>query len=130
MLAYSAIGNVGFILFGFAAGTAAGYSAALYYTLVYVLMTIGAFAVILIASRDGNEADQLEHYKGLHQRDPLLAGAMAVMMFSTAGIPPFVGFWAKLQIIEALLGRGLLAFAIVAVVTSVIGAFYYFAWCG
>lgn len=125
MLAYSAIGNVGFILFGFAAGTAAGYSAALFYTLAYVLMTIAAFGVVLIASRDGCEADQLEHYKGLHQRDPLLAGAMAFVMFSTAGVPPFVGFWAKLQVIEALLGSGLLAFAIVAVVASVIGAFYY-----
>jgi NADH-quinone oxidoreductase subunit N len=125
MLAYSAIGNVGFILFGFAAGTSAGYSAALFYTLTYVLMTVAAFAVILIASRDGCEADQLEHYKGLHQRDPLLAGALAVVMFSTAGVPPFVGFWAKLQVIEALLGRDLLAFAIVAVLASVIGAFYY-----
>jgi NADH-quinone oxidoreductase subunit N len=125
MLAYSAIGNVGFILFGFAAGTAAGYSAALFYTLAYVLMTLAAFGVILIASRNGCEADELEHYKGLHQRDPLLAGAMAVVMFSTAGVPPFVGFWAKLQIIEALVGSGLLPFAIVAVIASVIGAFYY-----
>jgi NADH-quinone oxidoreductase subunit N len=125
MLAYSAIGNVGFILFGFAAGTAAGYSAALFYTLAYVLMTLAAFAVILIASRNGCEADELEQYKGLHQRDPLLAGALAVVMFSTAGVPPFVGFWAKLQIIEALLGSGLMVFAIVAVIASVIGAFYY-----
>jgi NADH-quinone oxidoreductase subunit N len=92
---------------------------------VYVLMTLGAFAVILISSREGCEADQLDHYKGLHHRDPLLAGAMAVMMFSTAGVPPFAGFWAKLQVIEALLGSDLLAFAVVAVVASVIGAFYY-----
>jgi NADH-quinone oxidoreductase subunit N len=125
MLAYSAIGNVGFILFGFASGTGAGYSAALYYTLAYVLMTLGAFAVILIASRDGSEATELDDYKGLHQRDPLLAGAMAVVMFSTAGVPPFVGFWAKLQIIQALLGSDMLAFAITAVVASVVGAFYY-----
>jgi NADH-quinone oxidoreductase subunit N len=125
MLAYSAIANVGFILFGFVSGTGAGYSAALYYTLAYVLMTVAAFAVILIASRNGCEADQLEHYKGLHQRDPLLAGAMAAIMFSTAGVPPFVGFWAKLQIIEALLGSDHLALALVAVLASVIGAFYY-----
>ncbi len=125
MLAYSAIANAGFVLLGFAAGTGAGYSSALYYTLAYVLMTVGAFAVVLIASREGCEADQLEHYKGLHQRDPLLAGAMAVMMFSTAGVPPFVGFWAKLQIIQALLGANQLALAIVAVVASVVGAFYY-----
>ncbi len=125
MLAYSAIANVGFILFGFVSGTAAGYSAALYYTLAYVLMTVAAFAVILIASRNGCEADQLEHYKGLHQRDPLLAGAMAAVMFSTAGVPPFVGFWAKLQIIEALLGSNHLVLALVAVLASVVGAFYY-----
>jgi NADH-quinone oxidoreductase subunit N len=125
MLAYSAIANAGFILLGFASGTGAGYSSALYYTLAYVLMTVAAFAVILISSREGCEADQLEHYKGLHQRDPLLAGAMAVVMFSTAGVPPFVGFWAKLQIIQALLGSGQLWLAIVAVVASVIGAFYY-----
>jgi NADH-quinone oxidoreductase subunit N len=125
MLAYSAIANAGFVLFGFAAGTGAGYSSALYYTLAYVLMTVGAFAVVLIASRQGCEADQLEHYKGLHQRDPLLAGALAVMMFSTAGVPPFVGFWAKLQIIQALLGAHQLTLAIIAVVTSVVGAFYY-----
>jgi NADH-quinone oxidoreductase subunit N len=125
MLAYSAIANVGFILFGFASGTGAGYSAALYYTLAYVLMTVAAFAVILIASRSGCEADQLEHYKGLNRRDPLLAGVLAAVMFSTAGVPPFVGFWAKLQVIEALLGSDLVAFAIVAVIASVIGAFYY-----
>lgn len=125
MLAYSAIANIGFILFGFAAGTGAGFSASLFYTLTYVLMTVGAFAVILIANREGCDATELEHYKGLHQRDPLLAGAMAAVMFSTAGIPPFVGFWAKLQVIEALLGSNLLAFAIVAVVASVVGAFYY-----
>ncbi|MEO6186517.1 MAG: NADH-quinone oxidoreductase subunit NuoN [Steroidobacteraceae bacterium] len=125
MLAYSAIANVGFILLGFVAGTAAGYSAALYYTLAYVLMTVGAFAVILISSRNGCEADQLEHYKGLHTRDPLLAGAMAVLMFSTAGVPPFVGFWAKVQIIEALLSSNNLLLALVAVVASVVGAFYY-----
>jgi NADH-quinone oxidoreductase subunit N len=125
LLAYSAIGNVGFVLFGFAAGTGAGYSSALFYTLAYVLTTLAAFAVIMVASRDGCEADQLDHYKGLHQRDPLLAGTMAVVMFSTAGVPPFVGFWAKLQVIEALLGSGMLAYAIVGVVASVIGAFYY-----
>ncbi len=125
MLAYSAVGNVGFMLFGFAAATPAGYSAALFYTLTYILMTIAAFGVILMVSRNGCEGDQLEHYKGLHQRDPLLAGALAFTMFSTAGVPPFVGFWAKLHVIQALLGSGLLTFAIIGVVASVIGAFYY-----
>ncbi len=125
MLAYSAIANVGFILLGFASASGLGYSAALYYTLAYVLMTVAAFAVILVASRDGCESDQLEHFKGLHQRDPLLAAVMAGVMFSTAGVPPFVGFWAKLQIIQALLGSGLVAYAIIAVIASVVGAFYY-----
>ena len=125
MLAYSAIANVGFILFGFAAASASGYEAALYYTLVYVLMTAAAFGVILAASRRGFEADRLEDYKGLSSRDPLLAGILAVVMFSTAGVPPFVGFWAKLRIIEALLASGELALAVIAVVASVVGAFYY-----
>jgi NADH-quinone oxidoreductase subunit N len=125
MLAYSAIANVGFILLGFVSGNAIGYSAALFYTLAYVLMTLAAFGVILLAGRDGCESDQLDHFKGLHARDPLLAGVLAAVMFSTAGVPPFVGFWAKLRIIEALLGSGHLALAIVAVVASVIGAFYY-----
>ncbi len=106
-------------------GNAIGYSAALFYTLAYVLMTLGAFGVVLLAGRNGCEADQLDHYKGLHARDPLLAGVLAAAMFSTAGVPPFVGFWAKLRIIESLLGSGHLALAIVAVVASVIGAFYY-----
>src|SRR5690606_25936335 len=113
------------MLFGFSAASPAGYGAALFYTLTYILMTIAAFAVVLIASRSGCEADQLEHYKGLNQRDPLLAGAMAFVMFSTAGVPPFVGFWAKLEVIRALVDSGQLAFAIVAVVASVVGAFYY-----
>jgi NADH-quinone oxidoreductase subunit N len=125
MLAYSAIANVGFILLGFMVGGPAGYSAALYYTAAYVLMTLAAFAVVLALSREGCEADQIAHYKGLHTRDPMLALAMAVVMFSTAGVPPFVGFWAKLQIIQALLGGEHITLAIIAVVASVIGAFYY-----
>ena len=94
MLAYSAIGNVGFILLGFVAGTERGYEAALYYTIVYVVMALGSFGVIVLASRRGFEADELEHYKGLHARDPLLAVLMMVMMVSTAGIPAVAGFWA------------------------------------
>jgi NADH-quinone oxidoreductase subunit N len=125
MLAYSAIANVGFILLGFVTGTVAGYQAALYYTLVYIVMVLGTFGVILLACRRGFEADELEHYKGLHSRDPSLAVMMAVLMFSTAGIPPFVGFWAKLEIINALLSTGHSSLAIASVVLSVIGAFYY-----
>jgi NADH-quinone oxidoreductase subunit N len=125
MLAYSAIANVGFILLGFVTGSPMGFQASLYFTVVYVLMVLAVFGVMLVSSRDGFEADQIDHYKGLHARDPLLAIIMAVVMFSTAGIPPFVGFWAKLRIIEALVGSGHVWLAIVAVVMSVVGAFYY-----
>jgi NADH-quinone oxidoreductase subunit N len=125
MLAYSAIGNVGFILFGFVAGTEQGYEAALYYTIAYVLTTLGAFGVMLLVSRRGFEADELDHYKGLHARDPLLAFIMMVLMFSLAGIPLTVGFLAKLQIFEALWSSNHLALVVFAAVVSVIGLFYY-----
>jgi NADH-quinone oxidoreductase subunit N len=125
MLAYSAIANVGLVLFGFVAGTQAGYEAALYYTLVYVLMVLGSFGVVLLGSRNGFEADEIAHYKGLHARDPSLALMMLMLMFSTAGVPPFVGFWAKLGIIQALLDTNHVWLAGLAVFFSVIGAFYY-----
>jgi len=125
MLAYSAIGNVGFILLGFVAGTEQGYQAALYYTLVYVLMALGSFGVILLASRAGFEADELAHYKGLHQRDPLLALIMMFLMFSTAGVPPFVGFWAKLQVFQALWATGHMTLILIGATVSVFGLFYY-----
>lgn len=125
MLAYSAIGNVGFILLGFVAGTEQGYEAALYYTVAYVLMTLGSFGVILLASRADYEAEQLDDYKGLHARDPLLALIMMGLMFSTAGIPPFVGFWAKLQIFQALWAVGQTWLVIISAAVSVVGVFYY-----
>jgi len=125
LLAYSTIANVGFIVLGFVTGTASGYSAALYYTLVYALTALGSFGVILLASRKGFEADELEHYKGLYKRDPLLAFIMMMLMFSTAGVPPFVGFWAKLRIIQELWATGHTWLVIVAAAVSVVGAFYY-----
>ena len=125
MLAYSAIGNVGFILLGFVAGTEQGYEAALYYTIVYVIMALGSFGVIVLASRNGFEADELAHYKGLHARDPWLALMMMMLMFSTAGIPPFVGFWAKLQIFQALWATNHVGLVMLAAAVSVIGVFYY-----
>src|ERR1700722_4076405 len=125
MLAYSTIANVGFILLGFVAGTPAGYSAALYYTLVYILVVLGSFGVILLASRHGFEADLLDDYKGLYARDPLLAIIMMTLMFSTAGVPPFIGFWAKLRIIQELWVTHHGFLVILAVSTSVVGAFYY-----
>ena len=125
MLAYSTIGNVGFILLGFVAGTADGYAAALYYTLQYVLVVLGSFGVILLAGAKGFEADRLDDYTGLQQRDPLLAAAMMVLMFSTAGVPPFIGFWAKLRIIQALWETDHLWLVVVAIIMSVVGAYYY-----
>ncbi|HEY0767997.1 MAG TPA: NADH-quinone oxidoreductase subunit NuoN [Steroidobacteraceae bacterium] len=125
MLAYSTIANVGFIVLGFVAGTPDGYAAALYYTLVYVLVALGSFGVILLASRKGFEADQLDDYKGLYRRDPLLALAMMVLMFSTAGVPPFVGFWAKLRIFQVLWETNHLWLVLIAAAMSVVGAYYY-----
>jgi len=125
MLAYSAIANAGFVLLGFATGQHAGYQAALNFTIAYVLTTLAAFGVILALSRRGFEHDELADFKGLSTRDPVLAALMLVIMFSTAGVPPFVGFWAKLWIIQALLGGGHTGLATFAVLISVVGAFYY-----
>jgi NADH-quinone oxidoreductase subunit N len=125
MLAYSAIANVGFILLGFISADAGGYRAALAYTLIYVLTTLGSFAVVLLAARDDGEAEQLDDYKGLGARDPMLALLMLMLMFSTAGIPPFAGFWAKLWIIQALLHTHHTGLATLAVLASVVGAYYY-----
>jgi NADH-quinone oxidoreductase subunit N len=125
LLAYSAIGNVGFILLGFVAGGADGYSAALYYTIAYVIMTLGSFGVLTLASRAGFEAEELDQFKGLHKRDPLLAFVMMFLMFSTAGVPPFIGFWAKFNIFQALWQAGHFWLIIIAAAMSVVGVFYY-----
>jgi NADH-quinone oxidoreductase subunit N len=125
LLAYSTIANIGFIVLGFVAGTPDGYAAALYYTLVYVLVALGSFGVILLASARGYEADRLDDYKGLARRDPLLATAMLVLMFSTAGVPPFVGFWAKLRIFQVLWETNHLWLVLIAAAMSVVGAYYY-----
>ena len=125
MLAYSAIGNVGFILLGFVAGSEQGYEAALYYTIAYVLTTLGAFGVILLASRPGFEADELDHYKGLYARDALLSVVLTIVMLSSAGIPLTVGFLAKLQVFQALWASDHSALVVFAAAVSVIGLFYY-----
>ena len=125
LLAYSTIVNVGFILLGFVAGTPSGYTAALYYTLIYVLVVLGSFGVVLMMSRVGYEADKLEDFKGLGQRDPLLALIMMMLMFSTAGVPPFVGFWAKLRIFQALWETHHFWLVVIAAGMSVVGVFYY-----
>ena len=125
MLAYSAIGNVGFILLGFVCANAAGYQASLGYTLAYILTALGSFAVIIVAGGAGSEAEELSDYRGFAAREPWLALLMLVLMLSTAGVPPFVGFWAKLWIIQALLDSHHLGLALVAMAVSVIGAYYY-----
>ena len=125
MLAYSTISHVGFILIGILAGTSDGYQAALYYTITYVVMAIGGFGMIILLSRGGFEADRLEDFKGLNARSPWFAAVMLMLMFSMAGVPPFVGFWAKLAVILAALHVDLLWLAIAAVLFSVIGAYYY-----
>lgn len=125
MLAYSTISHVGFLLLGVLAGTQAGYAAALFYTLVYALMTLGSFGMILLLSREGFEAEEIEDFKGLGQRHPWHALMMLLLMFSMAGIPPLAGFYAKLGVIKSVVDVNLLAVAIVAVVMSVIGAYYY-----
>jgi NADH-quinone oxidoreductase subunit N len=125
MLAYSAIANAGFVLLGFATGNSAGYQAALNFTVAYVITTLASFGMILMLSRRGFEHDEIADFKGLATRDPLLAAMMLALMFSTAGVPPFIGFWAKLWIIQALLGGGHVWLATFAVLASVVGAFYY-----
>jgi NADH-quinone oxidoreductase subunit N len=125
MLAYSTISHVGFILLGVLAGNPAGYRAAMFYTLTYVIMTTGAFGVVLWLSRKGFEADALDDYKGLNRRHPWFAFVMLLVMFGLAGVPPTVGFWAKLQVISAVLDVGLTWLAALAVLMSVVGAYYY-----
>jgi len=125
MLAYSTISNVGFILLGILAGTPAGYRGALFYTVAYVLMSLGSFAMILLLSRKGFEADRIEDFRGLAQHRPWFAWMMLFLMASTAGVPPFVGFFSKLYVIQAVLDVGLTWLAVVAVLFSVVGAFYY-----
>ena len=125
MLAYSTISHVGFILLGILAGTSQGYAAALYYTITYVIMSVGGFGMIILLSRKGFEADGLEDFKGLNARSPWFAAVMLMLMFSMAGVPPFVGFWAKLAVIQAVLDIGSLWLAILAVALSVVGAYYY-----
>jgi len=125
MLAYSTISHVGYTLLGILSGTAQGYQAAMFYMISYVLVAAGAFGMILLLARQGFEADKLVDFRGLNARSPWFAGMMAILMFSLAGVPPFIGFWAKLGVIQAVLGVNYTWLAVVAVLFSVVGAFYY-----
>jgi NADH-quinone oxidoreductase subunit N len=133
MLAYSAIANMGFVLLGLLAGVvdgktggaASAYGSATFYSIVYLVTTTGAFGVIMLLARRDFEADTLEDFKGLNQRSPVFAFVMMMMMFSLAGIPPTVGFYAKFAVLEATMNAGLAWLAVLAVITSLFGAFYY-----
>lgn len=136
MLAYSGIAQLGFMLLGFVPTVVAGntvsagngYGSALFYVLTYVLTTLGTFGLIMVLSRPGFESEQVSDLAGLAKRSPVLAGVMAVFMFSLAGIPPTVGFYAKLAVLQSLITTNstlLLQLAILAVLLSLIGAFYY-----
>jgi len=125
MLAYSTISHMGFFLLGILSATDNGYSSALFYVLIYVFMSIGAFGIILLLSRHGFEADQLDDLRGLNQKNPWYALLMLLLMFSMAGVPPTVGFYAKLSVIQAVLEAGLVWLAVIAVLFAVVGAFYY-----
>jgi len=125
MLAYSTISHVGFLFLGLLAGTEQGYAAAMFYAVAYALMAAGAFGVLVMVSQQGLEVENLEDLKGLNERDGWLAAMMALLMFSMAGVPPLVGFMAKLLVLQAVIDQGMVWLAIVAVVFSIIGAFYY-----
>jgi NADH-quinone oxidoreductase subunit N len=125
MFAYSTISHMGFMLLGILAGTQNGYGSAMFYVLVYALMSLGGFGMILLLSRAGFEADKLEDFKGLNRRSPWLAFLMLLLMFSMAGIPPTVGFYAKLAVLQAVVEIGYVWLAVAAVMFSLIGAFYY-----
>jgi len=125
MLAYSTIAHVGFLLLGFIAATPGGYSAAMFYSIVYALTGMGAFGMIILLGRAGFEADRLEDFRGLNERSPWFAFVMLILMFSMAGVPPFVGFWAKWSVLAEVVGAGYVWLAVLAVVFALVGAFYY-----
>ena len=136
MLAYSTISQMGFVLLGLLSGVVNGntlsaanaYSSSMFYVITYVLTTLAGFGVILLLSRDGFESEEISDLAGLNERSPLYAAVMAICMFSMAGIPPMVGFYAKLSVLQALIASGYtgyIALAVFAVLMSLIGAFYY-----
>ncbi len=125
MLAYSTISHVGFLLLGILAGTNEGYAASMFYIITYSLMATGAFGMIILLSRAGFEADEIDDFKGLNQRHPWFAFIMLILMFSMAGVPPTVGFYAKLSVLQAIVHIDMVWLAAIAVFFSVIGAFYY-----
>jgi NADH-quinone oxidoreductase subunit N len=133
MLAYSTIAQMGFMLLGLMSGVvnqntlaaANAYSSALFYSITYVMTTLGTFGLIMLLARDGHEAAEISDLKGLSQRNPWYAAIMAMLLLSLAGIPPFVGFYAKFSVLQALLLTGHIWLVVVAVLFSLVGAYYY-----
>ncbi|TMG77737.1 MAG: NADH-quinone oxidoreductase subunit NuoN [Betaproteobacteria bacterium] len=133
MLAYSTISHMGFMLLGLLSGIVSGnalsaaeaWSSAMFYAVVYVLMSLGAFGMVVFLSRAGFEAERLEDFRGLNARSPWFAFIMLLLMFSLAGVPPTVGFYAKLSVLQAVLGAGHVWLAVVAVMLALVGTFYY-----
>jgi NADH-quinone oxidoreductase subunit N len=129
MLAYSTVSHVGFLFLGLAAADAEGYAAAMFYAITYAIMSTAAFGAVVVLASRGFEADRIDDFKGLNARNPWLAGMMLIAMMSLAGIPPFLGFWAKLAVLRAAIHGDMLWLAIVGIVFAVIGCFYYLRVC-
>ena len=125
LMAYSSIGHIGFALVGLAAGTQDGVQSVLFYMAIYVIMTVGTFGCILLMRRNGRAVEEIDDLSGLARTQPMLAAAMAIFMFSLAGIPPLAGFFAKIYVFFAAIEAGLVALAVIGVLASVVGAFYY-----
>jgi len=125
MLAYSTIAHVGFLFLGLIAGTTSGFSGSMFYIISYALMSMGGFGMIILLGRNGFEADMLEDFKGLSDRSPWFAFVMLCIMFSMAGVPPFLGFWSKWFVLKELVASGFVELAAIAVLFSIIGAYYY-----
>ena len=125
MLAYSTISHMGFMLLGIISADNNGYSSAMFYIVIYVIMTLGTFGMIMLLSRKEYEVEKLDDFKGLNKRSPWYAFITLLFMFSLAGVPPTVGFYAKLSVLQAVMGAGYIWLAIVAVLFSLVGAFYY-----
>jgi NADH-quinone oxidoreductase subunit N len=133
MLAYSTISHMGFMLLGLLSGVSNGqinlaasaYASSMFYIVTYVFTTLGTFGIILLLARNGFESEQIDDLKGLNKRSPWFAFVMLILMFSLTGIPPFMGFYAKFSVIQAVLGAGQIWLAIAAVFFSLVGAFYY-----
>ena len=125
MLAYSTISHIGFVLLGFVTGVVEGYGAAVFYILVYILMSLAAFGSIIALNKSGFEADQISDYQGLSKHSPWFALIILVVMLSMAGVPPFIGFYSKLFILQQVIAEGYVILAVIAVVFAVISAYYY-----